>query len=136
MRGLPNVTYYILIHQSLRNWERHDKQHAFLYQFWITEILLNILLGLQTTTSKIPLMRLMSLDHESKNKMMCYEFESWDLTLFCVNMGSFGLLKRFFQKSMIVLTWCRSPIKWNHVMWKNLSSTVFSYATTGLDILD
>ena len=45
MRGLPNVTYCILTHQSLRNWERHIKQHAFLYQLLTTETLLNILLG-------------------------------------------------------------------------------------------
>ena len=48
-------------------------------------------LALQTTTPKIPSMRLMSLDHESKNEMMCHELESWALTPFCVNMGSFGL---------------------------------------------
>ena len=48
-------------------------------------------LALQTTTSKIPLMRFMSLDHESKNEMMCYELEPWALTPFCENMGSSGL---------------------------------------------
>ena len=48
-------------------------------------------LALQTMTLKIPLMRLMSLDHEPKNEMMCHEFESWALMHFCVNMGSFGL---------------------------------------------
>ena len=48
-------------------------------------------LALQTTTPKIPPMRLMSLDHEPKNEMMCHEFEPWVLTSFCVNMGSFGL---------------------------------------------
>ena len=44
-------------------------------------------LALQTTTPKIPPMRLMSLDYEPKNEMMCYELEPWDLTHFCVNMG-------------------------------------------------
>ena len=48
-------------------------------------------LALQTTTPKIPLMRLMSLNHESKNEMMCHELKSWVLMSFCVNMGSFGL---------------------------------------------
>ena len=44
MRGSPNVTY-TLTHQSSGNWGKHVKQHAFLYQFWITGVLLNILLG-------------------------------------------------------------------------------------------
>ena len=48
-------------------------------------------LALQTTTPKIPPMRLMSLDHEPKNEVLCHELESWALTPFCVNMGSFGL---------------------------------------------
>ena len=48
-------------------------------------------LALQTTTPKIPLIRLMSLDYVPKNELMCYEFEPWGLTHFCVNMGSFGL---------------------------------------------
>ena len=48
-------------------------------------------LALQTTTPKISSMRLISLDHESKNEMMCRELEPWVLTYFCVNMGSFGL---------------------------------------------
>ena len=26
--------------------------------------------------------------------------------------------RRDFQKSMIMLTWCGSPIKWSHVVWK------------------
>ena len=41
-------------------------------------------LALQTTTPKIPPMRLMSLDYEQKNEIMCYEFEPWALTLFLV----------------------------------------------------
>ena len=45
MRGLPNVTYCTLTRQSLGNWGRHAKQHAFLYQLWTTRALLNILLG-------------------------------------------------------------------------------------------
>ena len=48
-------------------------------------------LALQTTTPKIPPMRLMIQDHESKNEMMCHELEPWALTHFCMNMGSFGL---------------------------------------------
>ena len=48
-------------------------------------------LALQTTTPKIPPMRLMSLDHEPKNEMICYELKPWALMPFYVNMGSFGL---------------------------------------------
>ena len=29
MRGLPDATYYILTHQSSRNWGRHAKQDMF-----------------------------------------------------------------------------------------------------------
>ena len=55
------------------------------------EIYWTYFLALQTTTPKIPPMRLMSLDHEPKNEMMCHELKPWALTPFCVNMGSFGL---------------------------------------------
>ena len=55
------------------------------------EIYLTYFLALQTITPKIPLVKLMSLDHEPKNEMMCRELEPWTLTPFCVNMGSFGL---------------------------------------------
>ena len=48
-------------------------------------------LALQTTTPKIPPMRLMSLNHKPKNEMMCYELELWALTPLCVNMGFLGL---------------------------------------------
>ena len=39
-------------------------------------------LAFQTMTPKIPSMKLMSLDHEPKNEMMCYELELWALTPF------------------------------------------------------
>ena len=48
-------------------------------------------LAFQTTTPKIPPMKLMNLDHEPKNEMMCHELEPWALTPFYVNLGSFGL---------------------------------------------
>ena len=77
--------------------------------FELLELYWTYFLALQTTTLKIPPMRLMSSDHELKmwcatslnhglwwdNIAMC--FGPWALTLFCVNMSSFGLLKRFFQ---------------------------------------
>ena len=74
--------------------------------------------ALQTTTPKILSMRLMSLDHEPKNKIMCYELEPWVLTPFLCKYGLFWALEEIPLKSMKVLTWCRSPMKWSHVVWK------------------
>ena len=86
-------------------------------------------LALQTTTPKIPLMRLMSLDH--KPKMRCCGMSSnygpwWDYIT--MSFGPWALasflwiwaraLKEIFLKSMIMLTWCGSPMKWSHVVWK------------------
>ena len=61
-------------------------------------------LALQTTTPKILPMRLMSLDHEPKNEVMCHDLEPWALTPFWV-------LEEIFSKFMIMLTWCGSPMK-------------------------
>ena len=84
-------------------------------------------LALQTTTPKIPPLRLMS-----RNKMRCcamssnyglwwdyiaMSFGPWASALFC-EYGLFWALEEIFPKSMIVLIWCRSPMKWNYVMWK------------------
>ena len=118
MKGFPNVTYCTLTHQSSRNWGRHAKQHAFLYQLWIIGVLLTYFFALQTTTPKILSMRLMSLDHEPKNEIMCYELEPWVLTPFLCKYGLFWALEEIPLKSMKVLTWCRSPMKWSHVVWK------------------
>ena len=75
-------------------------------------------LAFQTTTPKIPLMRLMSLDHKPKNEIMCYELEPWALTSFLCKYGLFWALEEIFPKFMIVLTWCGSLMKWSHVVWK------------------
>ena len=75
-------------------------------------------LALQTTTPKILPMGLMSLDHEPKNEMMCYELKPWALTPFLCKYELFWALEEIFPKSMIVLTWCGSPMKWNHVVCK------------------
>ena len=78
----PDVTFCTLTRQSSGNWGRHAKQHAFLYQLWTTlELYWTYFLALQTTTPKIPLMRLMNLDHEPK--MRCCAMSSnygpwWD----------------------------------------------------------
>ena len=81
IRGLPNVTYCTLTCQSSGNWGRHAKQHASFTNFEPLELYWTYFLALQTTTPKIPLIRLMSLDHEPK--MRCCAISSnygpwWD----------------------------------------------------------
>ena len=88
-------------------------------------------LAFQTTIPKIPLMRLMSLDHEPKMRCcaissnyglwwdyIAMSFGPWALASFCEH-ELFWTLKEIFPKSMIVLTWCGSPMKSSHVVWKN-----------------
>ena len=113
----PNVTYCTLTRQSLGNWGRHAKQHAFLYQLWTTGTLLNILFGPPNHNSQISPMRLMSLDHEPKMRWCAM---SWTMgfDVFLCKYGLFCSLKEVFPKSMIMLTWCGSPMKWSHVVWK------------------
>ena len=85
-------------------------------------------LALQTTTPKIPPMRLMSLDYEQKNEIMCYEPKPWALTLFCVcKYGFFWALREVFSKSMIMLMWYGSPKEWSYVVWKICPSTHTHY---------
>ena len=118
MRGLPNVTYCTLTRQSSGNWRRHVKQHAFLYLLWTIGVLLNILLGPST--------------HDSRNSPdEAHELGSWakkwdDVLLawtmgfdaFLCKYGLFWVLEEILPKSMIMLTWYRSPMKWSLVMWK------------------
>ena len=82
-------------------------------------------LAFQTTTPKIPSMRPMSLDYEPKNEMMCYEFEPWDLTHFCVNMGSLGF-RRDSPKIHDSVDVVRVANKIKPCGVKNLSSTTCS----------
>ena len=37
---------------------------------------------------------------------------------FLCKYGLFWVLEEILPKSMIVLTWCRLPMKWSHVVWK------------------
>ena len=75
-------------------------------------------LTLQITASKIPPMKLMSLDHELKMRCcamssnygfwwdyITMSFGPWALISFC-EYGLFWALKEIFSKFMIVLTWC------------------------------
>ena len=86
--------------------------------------------ALQTMTPKIPPMRLMCLDHEPKMRCcamssnyglwwdyIAMSFGPWASVSFC-EYGLFWVLKEIFPKSMIVLTWCKSSMKWSHVVWK------------------
>ena len=118
MRGLPNVTYCTLTYQSLGNWGRHAMQHAYLYQLWTTGVLLNILLGPPNHDSQNSPDETHELGSWAKNEMMCYELEPWALTHFLCKYGLFWVLEEIFLKSMIVLTWCGSPMKWSHMVWK------------------
>ena len=87
-------------------------------------------LALQTMTSKIPPMRLMSLDHKLKIRCcamisnyghwwdyIVMSFGPWASVSFC-EYGLFWALKEIFPKSMTVLMWCEPPMKRSHVMWK------------------
>ena len=91
--------------------------------FELLELYWTYFLALQTTTPKILLMRLMSLDHEPKKRWcaMSLNHGLWCLFFFFFWMCKYGLfwdLEEIFPKSMKVLTWCRSPMKWSRVVWK------------------
>ena len=116
MRGLPNVTYCTLTHQSSGNWGRHAKQHVFLYQLWTTRTLLNILLGHLNHDSQISPDETHEVGSWVKNDVL----RAWTMgfAYFLCKNGLFWALEENFPKSKIVLTWYRLPIKWNHVVWK------------------
>ena len=65
-RCLPYVTRYTRTRQSLESWRRHAKQHVSFINFKPLELYWTYLLALQTTTLKISLKRLMSLNHKLK----------------------------------------------------------------------
>ena len=131
----PNVTYCILTRQSSGNWGRHAKQHAFLYQLWTTRALLNILLS--------------PLNHDSQNSPdEIHEFGSWakkwddvlwawtmGFDVFLCKYGLFWALEEILPKSMIMLTWCRSPMKWSHVVWKICPQHCYKQTLTLLVIM-
>ena len=123
MRGLPNVTHCTLTHQSSGNWGRHAKQHVFLYQLWTTEALLNILPSPPNHDSQ----NSSDETHELGSWAKKWDDVLWAWTMgfdtFLCKYGLFWALEEILPKSMIVLTWCGSPMKWSHVIWKNLSST-------------
>ena len=79
MRGLPNVTYCTLTHQSSGNWGRHAKQHVFLYQVWTIGVLLNILLDPPNHGSQNSPNETYELGSWAEIKMLCHELKLWVL---------------------------------------------------------
>ena len=128
MRDLSNITYCTLTSQSSGNWGRHAKQQAFIYQFWTTGVLLNILLGPPNHDSQNSPNETHEFGLWEKNEIMCYEPKPWALTLFCVcKYGFFWALREVFSKSMIMLMWYGSPKEWSYVVWKICPSTHTHY---------
>ena len=74
-------------------------------------------LALQTMTPKIPPMRLMSLDHESKMRW-CAMSLNHGLWRFLCKYGLFWALREVFPKSMLMLMWYESPMEWSYMVWK------------------
>ena len=113
-----NVTYCTLTRQNSGNWGRHAKQHVFLYQLWTTGALLNILLGPPNHDSHN------SLDETHELGLWAKKWDdvSWAWIMgfdaFLCEYGLFWVLEEIFPKSMTMLTWCRLPMKWSHVVWK------------------
>ena len=121
-----NVTYYTLTRQSSGNWGRHAKQHAFLYQFWTTGVLLNILLGPPNHDS-----------HNSPNET--YELGSWAKKMrWCAMSLNHGLwhhfvwiwtllgFRRDFHKIHDNVDVVRVANEMKSCGVKNLSSTIYN----------
>ena len=87
--------------------------------FELLEFYWTYFLTLQTTTPKIPPMRLMNLDHEQKMRRcaMSLNHGFWCLFFIC-KYELFWALKEIFPKFMIMLIWCGLPMKWSHMVWK------------------
>ena len=123
--GVPNVTYYTLTRQSLRNWGRHAKQHDFLYQLWTIGALLNILLGLPNDDSQNSPDETHEFRSWAENEMLCHKLELWALMRlyrhefwtmgFSVILWTWTLLdfKRDFPKihDSIDVVWVANEIK-------------------------
>ena len=100
-RCLSYVTCYTRTHQSSRSWRRHNKQHVSFINFKPLEIYWIYLLALQTTTPKVSLKRLMSLDHKPKMR--------WCTSGFVFILCKFGLLlKKSFAMSVKEIIWAVS----------------------------
>ena len=100
-RCLPYVTRYTRTRQSSGSWRRHAKQHVSFINFKLLEIYWTYLLALQTTTPKVSLRRLMSLDHKLKM--------GWHTSGFVVILCKYGLLlKKLLAMSVREVIWAVS----------------------------
>ena len=100
-RGLPCVTHYTLTCQSSESWRRHAKQHASFINFKPLELYWTYLLALQTTTPKVSLKRLMSLDHKRKMR--------WCTSGVVLILCKYGLLlKKLLPMSVREVIWAVS----------------------------
>ena len=86
--------------------------------FELLELYWTYFLTLQTTTPKIPPMRLMNLDHEPKMRRCVMSLNHGFWRLFLCKYGLFWALKEILPKFIIMLMWCGLPMKWNHMVWK------------------
>ena len=123
MRGLPNVTFCTLTRLSSGNWRSMPSNMLSFINFEPLELYWTYFWALQITTPKIPPIRLMSLDHELKMRWCAISLNYGLWRLFLCKYELFLALEVIFPESMIMLTWCESPMKWSHVVWKKFSST-------------
>ena len=101
-RCLPYVTHYIQTCQSSVSWRRHAKQHVSFINFKPLELYWTYLLALQTTTLKVSLKRLMSLNHKLKMR--------WYTSGFVVILCKYGLLlKKPLAVNVRKVIWAVKP---------------------------
>ena len=90
----------------------------FFYQLWTTGALLNILLGYPNHNSQ----NSPDETHELGSWVKKWDDVLWAWTMgfnaFLCKYGLFWVLEEILPKSIIVLTWCGSPMKWSYVLWK------------------
>ena len=121
----PNVTFCTLTCQNSGNGEDMPSNMLSFINFEPLELYWTYFLALQTMTPKIPPTRLMSLDHEPKNEMMCHELEPWALMPFCVNRALLGF-RRDFPKIHDNVDVVRVANEMKPCCVKNLPSTGFN----------
>ena len=115
------LTKYYLLHinpSEFRELGKTCQATCFPLSTWTTGALLNILLG--------PPNHLSQNSPDETHKLGSWA-KKWDDVLWAWTMGFdvflckyelFWVLEEILPKSMIVLTWCRSPMKWSYLGWK------------------
>ena len=100
-RCLPYVARYTWTRQSSGSWRRHAKQHVYFINFELLEFYWTYFLTLQTTTPKVFLKRLMSLDHKPEMR--------WRTLGFIVILHKYEiLLKKLLAMSIREVIWAMS----------------------------